>query len=237
MLHVDESEPDRGTARDERHHVDAVEQHEEGDHALGELPRADPTSAQGPDGHRRAAETRGREEPRGRRSGEADVVGVAPAQVRARSRHDPVQEQDVSADGSDLEEPAGEDQSPVRVQGTLEGSREARAVRDDEGREHPGRDDREERSEPCEPRRSRRLVGSDLAHEPGQVGEPPAGRRQRDRDREDARLRARERHRASLSRGRRGRSTAGQRPEVRLSTPRPRARARPAGARAPRGPG
>ncbi len=118
------------------------------------------------DGHGDATEAGGRQEPGDGRSGQGDVVGVAPAQPQARSGDDAVQKQDVAGDGGHLEEPAGDDETPARAQGMPERVGEVPAVRDNERSGDPPAHQREDGDDPPQPHRRRTAVRRDLAHEP-----------------------------------------------------------------------
>ena len=89
-----------------------------------------------------------------------------------------MQEQDVPGDGRDLEEPAGDDETPARAQGMPERIGEVPAVRDDERGGNPPTHQREDGDEPAQPRRRRTAAGGrDLAHEPREVPRLGAGDR------------------------------------------------------------
>ena len=71
---VDEAEADGGAEDQQRGHVDAVDEQQEGEQALGDLGAAHAAGPQHPRGDGRAAEPRRRKQPGGGGAGERDVV-------------------------------------------------------------------------------------------------------------------------------------------------------------------
>ena len=118
--HAYQTEPYGHASREQGRDVDAVEQEQEGEQALGELADTHAPSAQRPHGHSCAAKPGGRYQPGGGSASECHVVGVFEAQSPVRTSDHPVEQQHVAGDRGGLERDGNRDQFPARVQGPVD---------------------------------------------------------------------------------------------------------------------